>query len=277
MNRILENPFIKEFFRFLFILDRHNIFILSSSLAYYATLALAPFLLILFQLAPLIGLDNQRRLIRQISYTISPQVADVVNLIVDNADKAIDTSSLVGIIGIVLILFTSSVAFLHLRYSFNLIYGFYDPERQRPLMDIIKDRLISMVFVVLFNIGFVASLFLTSYFFFHMRTRGITGLGASLMLTSFNFFVFFGLFFCLYCFVPSKRVSWSVLIRSSAYASVGFLVGKILFGIYFKNIVSTSVYGAAGALLVFLIWTYYSALIVFFSAELANYLKMRKS
>jgi len=111
--------------------------------------------------------------------------------------------------------------------------------------------------------------------FFYFRKYGYTGYAAGLFITCFNFFIFFLLFFSLYYFIPSKRVPFTVLVRSSTYASIGFLVGKVLFGIYFKSVVSSSVYGAAGALLVFLIWSYYSALIVFFSAEFAHFLKIR--
>jgi membrane protein len=275
MIAVRENKFFKETLRFFYIVDRHNIFLLSSSLAYYTALALAPFLLILFSLTSVIGSEHQERIIRQISLIISPQVADLVKIIMENSDKAVDTTSLTGVVGIGIILFTASVVFLHLRYSFNLIFNFYDPDKARSLWEIIRERLVSMGFVLLFNLGFVLGMFLTSYVFFYLRKYGLTGYGTGLLLTSFNFAIFFVLFFCLYYFVPSKRPSFSVLVRSSTYASLGFLVGKILFGIYFKNIVSTSVYGAAGALLIFLIWTYYSALILFFSAEFAQYLKIR--
>lgn len=276
MNSLLKNKIFGEVNSFFTIVDRHNIFLLSSSLAYYTALAVAPFLLILFSLTNFIGVDYRQRMIKQINFTISPQVADLVKIIIENIDKAVDTTSLTGILGIAIILFTASVVFHQLRYSFNLIFNFYDPDLPKSLFVFIKERLISMGLVLLFNMAFIAGMFVTSFFFFFMRRYGFTGYGTSILLTSFNFLIFFILFFCLYYFIPSKRVSFTVLVRASTYASLGFLIGKVLFGIYFKNIVSTSVYGAAGALLVFLIWTYYSALILFFSAELANYLKMRK-
>lgn len=275
MNALKENKFFKEALRFLSIVDRHNIFLLSSSLAYYNALALAPFLLILFSLTSFIGQEYQQRIVRQINFIISPQVADVVKIIMENIDKAVDTTSLTGVVGICIILFTASVVFLHLRYSFNLIFNFYDPEKPRSLWEIIRERLVSMGFVLIFNLGFVIGMFLTSFVFFYVRKYGLTGYWMGMLLTAFNFLVFFVLFFCVYYFIPSKRASYTVLIRSSAYASLGFLIGKVLFGIYFKSVISTSVYGAAGALLIFLIWTYYSALILFFSAEFAQYLKIR--
>jgi len=166
MQAFWNSKFMKDLNRFLYIVDRHNIFILSSSLAYYAALALAPFLLIVFSVTKLVGVESQQRLVRQIGFTISPQVGDIVKLIVENIDKAVDTTSLTGLLGICIILFTSSVVFLHLRYSFNLIFNFYDPERTRSFFDLIKERVISMGFVVVFNIGFVASLFITPNYHF---------------------------------------------------------------------------------------------------------------
>ncbi len=277
MNSLAKNKFISEVLHFFYIVDRHNVFLLSSSLAYYTALAVAPLLLILFSLTNAIGFDYRQRMIRQINFTVSPQVGELVKMIMENIDQAVDTSSLTGVLGVGIILFTASVVFLHLRYSFNLIFNFYDPEKPRNIVDFFKERLISMGFVILFNFAFIAGMFITSFVFFYLRKYSLTGYGVSLLLTSFNFLVFFCLFFSLYYVIPSKRVPFSVLVRASTYASIGFLVGKVLFGIYFKNIVSSSIYGAAGALLVFLIWTYYSALILFFSAEFANYLKIRES
>ena len=66
----------------------------------------------------------RQRMIKQINFTISPQVADLVKIIMENIDKAVDTTSLTGILGIAIILFTASVVFHQLRYSFNLIFNF---------------------------------------------------------------------------------------------------------------------------------------------------------
>ena len=61
-------------------------------------------------------------------------------------------------------------------------------------------------------------------------------------------------------------------VQIALFTSVAFIFGKILMGLYFKNIAMSSVYGAAGTLLVFLIWAYYSSFMLFLSLELYLFL-----
>lgn len=268
--KLAENKYYQKTISFFALIERHNIFLLASSLSYYTALALAPFVLILFYITSLIGADAQQRIVRQVSFTISPQVGEVAKMVLDNT-KEVDISSWTGIIGGAVVLFTVSVVFIQLRYSFDLIFNFYNPERSRSLWEIIKERLLSMVYVVGFSITFTVALFFTSFMWFFVKEREEVTILLTITLIAVNFFIFLLLFLVLYYFVPSKRIPRPARVRAALYATVGFILGKEFIGFYFKEFVPGSVYGAAGALILFLVWVYYSALMLFFSAELANF------
>lgn len=93
----------------------------------------------------------------------------------------------------------------------------------------------------------------------------ILHLGISLLVIS----TLFGLIFKL---IPDVRLPWGIALRGGMLTAVLFGIGKTLLGIYLGRAAVASAYGAAGALVVFLIWTYYSAQILLFGAEFTKVL-----
>ena len=84
-------------------------------------------------------------------------------------------------------------------------------------------------------------------------------------------FIVFGLLFAgIYYFLPEKRISKRIALVAGAFTSLFFSIGKSLIGFYLGKSAVVSLYGAAGSLIVLLMWVYYSSLIIFLSAEVAN-------
>lgn len=256
-----------KFRDFIFIIIKHNIFFHSSSISYYAALAIAPFLLILLQIAALLGNKLQAELISQTYLILGPEVGRITEMIFSNANQGINLASISGIIGAITLLFTASIVFLQLRFSLDNIYGHYDPELERSFKEIVIERVMSMGVVILTAILFFLSLFISfivKYFAGEGMEDHYLGQLLSNLLT---FLLNLIMFSALYYFAPTRTPKFKSAVKIAVFTSVAFVFGKMLMALYFKNVAMSSVYGAAGTLLVFLIWAYYSSFMLFLSLE----------
>jgi membrane protein len=252
-------------------IHKDNLFLLSSSVSYYSALAIAPFLLIILAVAALIGDDIQTKVIGWAS-DFSPAVGKMIEIIFENVKEGIDIGSLPGILGLIILLWTTSLVFIQMRYSMDVIYGFFDNKINRSIWTTLWEKVFAM-FVV-----FMAGLFLivTSslpgivQFFFSGDKNLILFKSMAFIL---NFFIYIWMFWCIHFFTPSKRPGKKEALKMSILSSLFFIIGNVLLGFYFRGVAGASIYGAAGSLLVFLIWTYYSSFTLFLSIEVFLYLK----
>jgi membrane protein len=253
---------------FISIINRHNIFSFSASLSYYAALALAPFLLILLKVGSLIGQDAQDDLIFQAEFILGEDAGRIVSIVFDNINQGISFASFSGIIGVVILLFTISVLLLQLRLSMDVIKGDYDPNKNKDVWDIVKERLFIMLLVIGLSVLFFLSLFFSNIVKYFAGDQMANHWWGQMVLIGSNFLINLAFFTALYYFIPSNRQPLNHAYKMGLLTSVCFLLGKIFIGLYLERIAGNSVYGAAGSLLVFLVWAYYSSFIMFFSMEL---------
>lgn len=264
---------IKEFIS---VINRHNIYSLSSSLSYYAALALAPFLLILLKVGSLLGQDAQDELVFQAGFILGEDVAKIMEIIFSNINEGINLASISGIIGVVVLLLTVSVLFMQLRYSLDYILGDYDPDALKSIKHYVLERLFLMLVVIATAVLFFISIFISNIIKFFAGGDLDSNIMGQIILILLNYFLNVGIFAAIYYFVPSKRPKVIQAIKMGAFTSVFFIIGKILIGQYLENVAGSSVYGAAGSLLLFLVWAYYSSFIFFFSMELFLFLEAKK-
>lgn len=243
-----------------------NLFLLSSSVSYYSALGLAPFFLIVLYVAAFVGETTKARIVERASVVFSPEVGDMIQLIMNNAEEGISVGSVSGIIGALVLLFTASLVFLQFRYALDVIYGFWSPEDRRPLRTILMERVFAMLIVLggaaLLLVSFSVTTFMGSY------------LGDYRSYVFFANFVLYVLFFtALHYFGPSMRPGKREALKTAVLSSVFFVVGNVLLASYLKKIAAVSVYGAAGTLLVFLVWVFYSSFTIFLSVEVFLFLR----
>lgn len=257
-------------------IKRHNLFLLSSSISYYATLGLAPMLLILLGLAALIGEDIQLKIIEQVSF-IAPDVSQTLLLIFKNLKNRVDLGSISGFFGLGFLLFLASFVFMQLRYSLDVIYGDIEHLKPKSFFQAIRERGFLMLVVVAMCVLFASSLLFNPIFKYLFASRFESADWRDFVQMMLNFSILFTLFTGLYLFTPTKRKKLSDCAQMSLITSAAFLFGNILTGLYMKTIAIDSLYGAAGALLIFLLWTYYSSLTLFMSVEIFEFLKRKKA
>lgn len=248
-----------------------NLFLLSSSISYYSALAIAPFFLILLGVVSIIGGDYQTKVL-QLAGDFSPELGTMVKIIFENVNEGVNFGSISGLIGIVILLFTASLVFMQMRYAFDVIYGYYNFNPKKSIWVYLLERLIAMGFVFIAGIFLIASSTLPGvvrWFFGHNEQLFLYQTGAFVI----NFLVYVFMFWAIHFITPSQRPKKRDALRMAIISSIFFIIGNILLGYYFRGVAMSSIYGAAGSLLIFLIWTYYSSFTLFLSAEIFLFFK----
>lgn len=260
--------------RFKNLVDRvyeDNLFLLSSSVSYYSALAIAPFLLILLAVASLIGEDVQAKVIK-LCTDFSPEMGTMTQIIFNNVNEGLDIGSFSGILGLVIILWTASLVFLQLRYSFDVIYRHHNPLAPISILGFIKERLFAMGVVVISGIFLIISATLPGLVAFYLKDHSNIVL-YRIFAFLLNVFTYIITFWLIQFYAPSIKPRKRDAFHISVLSTIFFILGNLLLARYFKNVAVGSIYGAAASLLVFLIWVYYSSFTLFLSAEIFLFYK----
>lgn len=249
-----------------------NLFLLSSSVSYYSALAIAPFMLILLGVASFIGSEVQGKIIK-LTTDFSPEVGDLIVLIFNNVNEGLNVASVSGIIGVGILLYASSLVFLQIRFSLDVIYGHHHIYANKSIWANILERLFAMFVVVLAGIFLIVSSSLPGLVRTFMGTdKNLIFFSAILV----NLFIYVMMFWGILYFTPSERPSKRESLKMGVLASVFFIVGNFLLSSYLKRVAVSSIYGAAGTLFIFLLWTYYSSFTLFLSVEIFQFVRKVK-
>lgn len=256
-------------------LSQHEVFILAASLAYTTGLALAPFVLILLSLSSFLGEDTQNMVFENFSAAVGNQASKTIQSIVENAEQHPKARGVSGIVGFFVLLLSASAIFYQLRYALDKVNEHKAKETESGLKAFLRDRLFSMGLLLGFIFLFIASLLLST-------TLSVVFSGAEESLWRsvifiINFAIFAVLFAAIYRFVPSDKLTWKKCMIAGATSALFFVIGKTLISLYLGKAGFESSYGAAGSLVVFLAWVYYSSLTLLTSYEFTNWIILGES
>ena len=180
-------------------------------------------------------------------------------------------SRLATAVGVVTLLIGASTVFVELQHSLDLIWETPKRSEIRGILRVIRARFLSLGLV--FGVGFLLMVsLLVSTVLAAFATWFASHLGAWQILlliidVGLSLVVSTGLFALVYKYLPLERLAWRDVWVGSLVTAVLFNIGKFAIGYYLGKSAFASVYGAAGSLLVLLLWTYYSAQIFLFGAE----------
>ena len=255
-------------------MDRHEVFVTAPALAYATALSLAPFVLILLSLFSFLGLDFHRRLSNAFTSSLGGEAGAAVGAILDNAEQHPHISGLSGIIGLFILFFSASIVISQLRVALDKINEYQTDSTSFGLIGFIRSKFWAIGLILGFAFLSIVSLLVTAVInMIYPDIRGTIWLFVSYLI---NLLIFSILFSAIYRYVPSKKHSWKKCLYSGVISAVFFLAGKGLISLYLAKAGLGSPYGAAGSLIVFLAWVYFTALTLLMSYEISlNWLKSK--
>jgi membrane protein len=244
---------------------------LGAALAYYTVFALAPLLIIVIAIGGLaFGQEAaQGQILSQIEDLLGENGAKAVQAMLESARQP-TTGWLATIVGIVMLVLGSTGVFAQLQDSLNTIWK-VAPKPGRGIRGILRDRLLTFMMVIAVGFLLLVSLVLSAALAAFGKFFNYLLPVPEAVLHGINFVVSFGvitlLFAMIYKILPDVKISWSDVWIGAAVTSLLFSLGKFLIGLYLGKSGVASAYGAAGSLVVILVWVYYTAQILLYGAE----------
>lgn len=252
--------------------NEDDVWQLSASIAYYAILALPGLLVIIINIISTVWSDDiaTGRLTNGLTSFIGYDAASDLNNILQAA-RLDNESWFANVIGLVTLVFAATGVFYQLQLALNKIWKLkINPKT--PWWKILTDRVKSFGFILVLGflilISFVLSAviaILQDWIQLHVADY----LGKLAM--AINFLVSLGiisiLFGLMFRYLPDARLQWKMVWPGALLTGLLFETGKFLLGIYFTQSSPASAYGAAGLIVLLLLWVSYSCLILFYGAE----------
>jgi membrane protein len=245
---------------------------LSAIIAYYAVLSLPALLVIIINIVGTIWGEEivQGKLTSEITIALGKDVADSIQSMIKNS-KIEDKSFISSLIGIIVLIFASTGVFYQLQISLNKVWQL-KPNPKAGILKIITDRAKSFGFIIVIGflllISFIISAGISTITNFINDTlpdfmlyiTNIIDIVISLAIISL-------LFALMFKFLPDAKIRWKSVWLGALITAVLFVIGKFLLELYFEEMNPASTYGAAGSIVLILLWVSYSSLILFFGAE----------
>lgn len=251
---------------------------LGASLAFYTLLSLAPLLIVVVAVAALVfGKEAaQGQLMWEIQDLVGTEGAKSIQGLIQSANKpaagVVATS-----LGLLTLFFGASAVVVELRDALNIVWRVPATPTfsgMTGFLRLVKDRF--YLFGLILGVGFLLLVSLA-------LNAGIAALGSllgslfgtllpasepalHLVVFVISFLVITFLFAAIYKYLPDVQVQWSDVMVGAAFTSLLFTIGKQLIGIYLGKASFGSTYGAAGSLVIVLVWVYYSAQLFFLGA-----------
>jgi membrane protein len=248
---------------------------LAAALAYYTIFSLAPLLVIAIAVAGFVWQQEavEAQVMRQIQGLVGVEGAKFVAGLLESAGNP--TEGIVAtLVGLVTLLFGALGVFNELHNALNVIWE-VKPGPQEGFWQVVRKALVDrfLSFTMVLGIGFLllVSLVISAGLSATQELLGNTFPIPEIFLQLLNLIISIGvitfLFAMIYKYLPDVEIPWRYVWLGAFVTAILFSLGKMLIGIYLGNSAVSSSFGAAGSLVLLLVWIYYSAQILFFGAE----------
>lgn len=246
-----------------------NVSRLGAALAFYTTVAVAPLLVIAIAVAGVFFDEGAReRVIEQIQMLAGPQAGQALNAVQSPATATAGTTATA--LSVVTLVFGAFGVFYHFQEALNSIWRVKLPPTKGWRM-FLKQRIFSLATLLASGFLLIVSLIVSAMLSFvgaqTIARFGLPVLALQIANNAISFVVITCLFALIFKLLPDAPVRWRHVWLGAAVTAVLFTAGKSALGLYLGRASVTSPYGAAGSLIVLLLWCYYAAQIVFLGAE----------
>ncbi len=276
-QKVTNNPYVKV------LMDSVRDFLDNESMnfaaatAFYTIFSLPAFVMIVLRIGSAFYNESEVKseLFTQVETSMGGEARKTLEDILENF-AFVEDDHIAAFIVIGIILFSATTVFISLQNGINHIWHI-KPKKEKGFLQLILNRLLSFSIVASFGFILIVSLLLETvlaiafgYFDFildefNLRTASIVQFVVSQI-------VLFILFTIMYRMLPDARVHWKDTLYGSLITTLLFILGKYGIGLYLANSELGSTYGAAGSLVIILLWVYYSVVIFLFGGQITYYI-----
>jgi membrane protein len=246
----------------------------SAALGFYTVFSLAPVLLVVVAIAGAIfGQDAVRgRIVKQFGGLMGQDQAEMVQTLLQKAQKE-NTNGIAAMIGFVTLIVGATAVFSQLQASLNRIWE-VEPKPGHFFKDFIRKRLMSFAIVIAIGFLLLVSLVISAgveALQNYVATRfSLEAVWLEWANAALSFALFTLLFAMIYRILPDARIPWKDVWLGAIVTAGLFVLGKWAIGLYLGRTAVTSTFGAAGSIIVLLLWVYYASFIVLMGAEFTH-------
>lgn len=250
----------------------YNITKLSAALAYYTVFALAPMLIVLTSIISFFygRQATEGQVYGQIKSLVGADAATQIQEIIKNAALS-PSFTFASVVGVIVLIFSATGVFAEIQTSINIIWNLKTKPKKSGILIMLKARLLSFSLVV--SLGFIAlvSLLINALVGLLMERLQrflppetvYLGYVINIALTLLFIVVLFAIIFKV---LPDAKIKWRDVWIGAFATAILFMIGRFGIGLYLNKSNPGSTFGAAGSMIVILLWVYYSAIILYFGA-----------
>jgi membrane protein len=243
---------------------------MAAAIAFYAVFSLTPIVVIAFKVAErTFGREAAlREILAQAAFLIGNEGVAAVELLIQNAQPRAATP-VDAVLGVGTMLFATTGVFAELKDALNTIWE-VQAKPGLSLLQMIRDRFFAFAMVLIIWFLMLVSLVASAAMAAVTRIASPYVAGFQFVEAGLSFGLIAVLFALIYRVLPDVDVAWRDAWPGAIVAAGFFVVGKTLFGQYLGHSTLGASYGAAGSLVIVILWTYYSCLILLFGAEITQ-------
>jgi len=245
---------------------------LSAALSYYTIFSLPPLLIIIISISGIFfGKDAVRgEIFGQINGLVGNGPALQIQEIIKNV-KLSNSNGFATVIGIIILIVGASGVFDEIQNSINYIWGI-KAKPKRGLIKFLYNRLMSFSMIAAVGFLLLVGLIINSFIDVLNNRLSINCPKDSVFLfyvvnTLIVFIIITLLFSIIFKTLPDGKIALRDCMIGASFTAFLFMIGKFAIGYYLGSYNLASIYGAAGSIIIMLVWVYYSAIILYFGAE----------
>lgn len=247
-------------------------FKLSAALAYYTVFALAPLLMIIiFITSNIFGADAvQGRIFSEMNNIVGNNAALQIQETIEKISLAKKSTFAIAT-GVVTLLFGATGVFVEIQDSINMIWK-VKAKPKKGWLKLLTNRILSFSMIISLGFLLIVSLLINGLVIaltdqLNQYFPDITVILVNILNLALTFTIISILFSIIFKFLPDVEIQWKDVRIGALFTAALFMIGRYLIGLYIQTSDPGTVYGAAGSLIVILLWVYYTAAILYFGAE----------
>ena len=248
---------------------------LSASLAYTTVFSFGPLLVVIIFLCSIfLGQEAvQGKIYDQMKQFVGPDAALQLQGIIQNASLS-GKGTTAAVIGIITLVFSATAVFAEIQDSINTIWGF-KAKPQKGIWQFLRTRFLSFSIVISLGFLLLVSLAVTTIVEgisdrLKSHFPDITVVAFYILNLAISLLVIGALFLLIFKVLPDANTKFKDVLPGAIASSLLFMIGKFGISFYIGTSKIGTTYGAAGSLVILLLWVYYSAIILYLGAEFAK-------